>query len=74
MKTNMKVERVRSGLTAKQVAGAVGVTENVIYAWERGEYEPRAANIVALAHLYGCSPDYLLGLTNDRVAFQPLNQ
>lgn len=70
----MKVERVRSGMSAKQVAEAVGVTENVIYAWERGEYEPRAANIVALAHLYKCSPDYLLGLTNDRAAYQELHQ
>lgn len=70
MKTNMKVERVRKNMTAAQVADAIGVTENVIYAWERGEYEPRAANIVALAHLYGCSPDYLLGLTNDRGSYQ----
>jgi len=40
--------------------------QNTLGKWERGEADPLAMNLVKLAALYDCSPEYLLGLTNDR--------
>ncbi|WP_417064479.1 helix-turn-helix domain-containing protein [Gordonibacter urolithinfaciens] len=46
----------------------MGVSENALLRWESGEAEPMAGNLVKLSHLYGCSPEYLLGYTNERNA------
>lgn len=66
MRGNMKAERSRRGLTCKQVARIIGVHENAVIRWENDEAEPMASNLIKLAQLYECSPEYLLGLTDER--------
>jgi transcriptional regulator with XRE-family HTH domain len=66
LRGNMRAERVRHGLTVEEAASAVGMHQNTLGKWERGEADPLAMNLVKLAALYDCSPEYLLGLTNDR--------
>lgn len=68
MRWNMKAERARNGMTADEVAAAIGVHTNSVYAWERGEAEPKATHLIKLGQLYGCTPDYLMGFTSDREA------
>lgn len=60
MRGNMKAERVRRGMSMQQVADSVGVHVNAVSRWESGDAEPMAGNIVALAKLYECTPEYLL--------------
>ena len=62
----MRAERYRAGLTIKEAARAAGVHQNTLVRWERGEADPRAINLVNLSKLYGCTPEYLLGMTDDR--------
>lgn len=66
MRQNMKAERARIGLSAKKVADIIGVHENALLRWENDEAEPIGKNLVALSNLYGCTADYLLGMTNER--------
>lgn len=66
MRGNMKAERARRGMTAKEVARQIGVHSNSVLSWESGESEPVADNLQKLARLYGCSIEYLLDQTNDR--------
>ncbi len=66
MRKNMKAERARFGMSAKQVAEKLGVHENAVLRWESGDAEPMGANLVRLSHLYGCSADYLLDMTDER--------
>ena len=66
MRKNMRAERARLGLTADEVATKVGVSHNQIYRWESGQQEPTSMKLLSLARLYKCSPDYLMGLTDDR--------
>lgn len=66
MRGNMKAERARLGLSARDVARKIGVGVGTLLRWESGEAEPMAGNIIKLSHLYGCSPEYLLGLTSER--------
>lgn len=68
MRTNMKVERVRCNLTIKQVADAIDVHPNAVSRWESGTAEPSASNLIALSNLYGCTPEYLLDMTDERTA------
>lgn len=66
IRSNMKAERARNGYTVEQVAEKIGVHSNTIVRWENGTAEPRASNIVAMAHLYRCTPEYLLGIAANR--------
>lgn len=63
---NMRAERARAGLTIKEAAKAAGVHQNTLIRWEHGEADPCAINLVNLSKLYGCTPEYLLGMTDDR--------
>lgn len=62
----MRSERIRSGLTAKQASEIVDVQESTVLRWERGESNPLAIQAVLLANSYGCSVEYLLGMTDER--------
>lgn len=66
IKRNMRAERARMGLTTEQVAERIGVHKNAVSRWENGLAEPTAGNLVSLCRLYGCSPEYLLDMTDDR--------
>lgn len=66
MRMNMRAERARCGLTVKQVAETIGVHPNAVSRWEAGDSEPTSSNLVALCKLYNCSPEYLLGMVDDR--------
>ena len=67
MSNNLVSERKKAGLSREQVAKIIGRSESVIGKWERGVTSPLLIpDGVALAKLYGCSVDYLAGLTDDR--------
>ena len=55
-------QRVLRKLSQKEVASAVGVSVSVISNYEHGERTPSVETLMALAGLYRCSTDYLLGI------------
>lgn len=66
MQGNMRAERARKGYTLKEVGNILGVHPNAVSRWENGVSKPSASNLLALCNLYGCSPEYLLGMTDER--------
>lgn len=60
-----KDARNRAGLTAQEVAQRFGVSVTAVFAWEAGQYLPRADRLVQLARYMNCTVDELLG--NDSV-------
>ena len=66
MLVNVERERKGAGLSVEQLADTIGVHPNTVRGWERGDYEPTSKNLVQLSTLFGCSADYLLGLTENR--------
>ena len=56
----LKEARRKAGLTAKDVALALGVTFQNVYNWENGSYLPPTKRLPELAKLYGCTVDDLL--------------
>ena len=55
-------QRVLRKLSQKEVAAAVDVSVSVISNYEHGERTPSVETLMALAGLYRCSVDYLLGI------------
>lgn len=63
-KLNIRLQEQRklSKLSQKEVAKAIGVSPSIISNYESGERTPSVKCLMALAGLYRCSTDYLLGL------------
>lgn len=64
---NIKAERVRLGLSTANAARALGVSLNTLLGWERNENIPNGSCLARLARFYGCSADWLLGITEERL-------
>lgn len=57
-----------AGLTQQQVADEIGVTTTGYQNWEYGNTPIKATALRKLAKLFGCSTDYLLNISDIRVA------
>ena len=65
---NIASERVKAGLEQKDLAAKLNTSAATVSRWERGLSKPNADQMVAMRELFGCSVDYLLGVSDDRVA------
>lgn len=52
--------RTKAGLSQEKAATELGVTGAAVSLWENGKTQPRAALLVKIAALYGCTIDELL--------------
>ena len=64
------VDRLRTirkdkGVTQKQVAQAIGTTEQNYQRYERGSQQPTLPVLLALADYFDVSLDYLVGRSDD---------
>ena len=68
MGTNIASERVKAGWEQKELAAKLNTSVSTVSRWERGiGKRPDGDQLVAMHELFGCSIDYLLGITEDRV-------
>ena len=56
--------RIARDVTQKQVAEAIGATENGVQNYERGRRKPTYDMLIALADYFDVSLDYLTGRTD----------
>ena len=62
MYPNIEAERARRGWSREKLGEHIGVTGNVVRSWIDGRTDVPAQKLIAMAQLFGCSTDYLLGL------------
>lgn len=60
--SRLQEQRKLLKLSQKEVAQAIGVSPSVVSNYESGERTPSVECLMALAGLYRCSTDYLLGI------------
>lgn len=60
-------ERVRSGMTQAELGNELHVSRVTVANWENGRSEPATNKVVSMADMFGCSTDYLLGRTDERL-------
>ncbi len=58
--SNLKMYRVKAGLTQEDIAEKTGVSRQAVAKWEKGETMPDIASCVALANIYGVTVDTLV--------------
>lgn len=56
----IKTHRTRCSMTQAFVAEALGVSRQAVSKWESGSSDPSTSNLIALAKLFGISPEELL--------------
>lgn len=61
----LQEQRLLNKLSQKEVAATIGVSASIISNYESAERVPSVENLMALAGLYRCSVDYLLGIKNN---------
>lgn len=59
-------ERERLGMKQAEFAREIGISKQMINAIEKGMRDPSEKILIRMAQIFGCSADYLLGLTDER--------
>lgn len=65
LSAQFKKIRTEKGLTQKQVADGIGITEQAYQRYEYGKTVPSALVLVSLADYFDVSLDYLVGRSDD---------
>ena len=63
----IKSERTRMGLSQKELADLVGKGRATVARWESDPFSVDGDKLCKLSDIFGCSIDYLLGRTDERV-------
>jgi len=56
--------RIEMNLPQKDILATLNITQSSYYRYENGLSVPQADMIVKMAHVYGVTTDYLLGLSD----------
>lgn len=62
MQTKVKEMRERAGLTQKQLAEALGITQQSVYYYESGDRDIKASMLIDMSNILGCTVSELLGV------------
>ena len=65
VKITLKAARVNAGLSQKEAAKRLDVSNKTLHSWESGKTFPGADMIDALCDLYGIAYDNIIFLPND---------
>lgn len=63
---NIASERVRMDMTQEDLAQKIGKSKRTISKWETGKQKPRIDDVAKMCSVFGCSSDYLIGLSDER--------
>lgn len=63
---NLASERVRMGMSQTQLSEILGINPRTLGNWERGNNDIPSSKARQLAIIFGCTVDYLFGLTQER--------
>ena len=62
----LRILREQAGLSQQKLADQLGLTQQSIYSYENGAYEPDIATLKRFAAYFDTSVDYLIGNTEIR--------
>lgn len=62
MQTKVKEMRERAGLTQKQLANALGITQQSVYYYESGDRDIKGSMLIDMSRVMHCTVSELLGL------------
>lgn len=70
----LKQIRLKSGMSQREFADKMGVTQPTVTRWEKGQAEMSGQRLRDAAELLECSPDEILGIRRGQPSFIDLNE
>ena len=70
MISNIRGERARMDLSQDQLASKLETSGSSVREWESGRSMPSPEMLLRMSDLFGCTTDYLLGRTQERVGIR----
>ena len=70
MQTRVREMRERAGLTQKQLADRLGITQQSVYYYESGDRDIKASVLVEMSQILGCTVSDLLGFATAKIVNQ----
>lgn len=65
---NLRKIRKLSGMTMKDLAERIGVSESAISQYENGKRQPGYETLIELSKIFNVSTDYLLGIEDNELS------
>jgi transcriptional regulator with XRE-family HTH domain len=62
----IKLLREELKISQKELALKLGLTEGSVSLYEKGDRKPSYEILIKLSEIFGCSIDYIIGISNDR--------
>lgn len=62
---NVKMARKLAGLSQKQMADALGITQQSVHYYESGQRDIKASMLLKMSEVTGTTISFILGLTNN---------
>lgn len=62
---NVRKARELAGLSQKQMADALGITQQSVYYYESGQRDIKASMLLKMSEVTGATVSFILGLTNN---------
>ena len=62
---NIAMARAKAGMTQKELADALHVTQQTVYYYESGDRDIKGSTLVKMSKVLGCTVSFLLGLTDN---------
>lgn len=66
MYSNIEAERARNLLTKADLSDQLGISQTTYTSYVRGDTAIPSNKLLEMSEMFGCSVDYLLGLTESR--------
>ncbi len=64
----IEAERIRRQMSRDDLANALGVSRRTVSNWQSGATELPLSKLLAMAQMWNCTTDYLLGLVDQNSA------
>ena len=61
----IKELREQTGMSARKFAEIIGIKYTTYYGYENGTREPGSQTVTKICNYFGCTADYVLGLSDD---------
>ena len=72
MLKNLRLLREEKGMSQKQLADCIGVSQQSINKYENHNVEPDISALIRIADCFSTSVDYIIGYTEERRPIAPL--